>query len=152
MDDEFNFEERCVRLDYESNAVPQLHCPKTLQPIFPAMTSDGMFLNGQPHAQDTFIDYSKVPSVLFAVYTGLDECNYYRDDVRKAIENARESLKAELEAEDEDFDEELFEYDHDNDFEMLQEHVKEIASPCIIFHIVLDHYPESSQYIGIDLS
>lgn len=152
MDDDFNFEERCIRLDYYSDAVPQIHCPKTLLPIFPAMTPDGMFLNGQPHPQDTFIDYSKIPSVLFAVYTGLDECNYYRKDVQAAIENAREALKAELQAEDDDFDEEIFDYDHDNDFEILQDHVKEMTSPCIILHIVLDRDPQSSQYVGIDLS
>ena len=147
-----NFYDRCIRLDYKSDAAPQLHCPKTLQPIFPGMTAEGMFLNGKPHLQDTFIDFSKIPSVMFSVYTALDEHDYYRKDVKKAIGKARELLKIELQNEDDDFDEEIFEYDHDNDFEMLQDHVTELASPCIIFHIVLDGYPEASQYIGIDLS
>lgn len=144
MDDRFDFEGFCVTLGYDSDAVPQLHCPKTSQAIFPAMTAEGVFVDGKPLPSDTTIDYSQIPSVAFHSQTGIDgQADYFRTDVAAAIAAARQRL----DTDDEDLDESCM-----SDLEILQDHVELTLEPCLILHIVLDGDEYCSTFIGIDLS
>jgi hypothetical protein len=144
MDDRFDFEGSRVTIGYVSDAVPQLHCPKTGLAIFPAMTAEGVFVDGKPLPSDTTIDYAKIPSVAFHSQTGIDgQADYFRTDVAAAIAVARQRL----EADDEDLDESCM-----SDLEILQDHVELALGSCLILHVVLDGDEDCSTFIGLDLS
>ena len=152
MDYDFNFFDRCMRLDFDSNSVPQINCPISSQPIFPSMTNHGVFWAGEPHSQGPFVDYSNIQSGMFAIYAGRDEGDYFRDDIENLIENSRTELKDQMRDEDETYDEEDFYNDYPDVTDFFQKHVRMINSLCRIFHIVLDGDEKNSIFIGIDYS
>lgn len=152
MDEEFDFDEQCIVLHYESDNVPQIHCPKSKSAIFPEITAEGMFVNGNPHPSDTSINYAVIPSVMFHVQSGVDGAfDYFRKDVKSAISRTRNVLRKEFRESDTGFDEEIFKAEYDN-FQILRNHPIRIPCQCVIFHIIIDGIEDCSTYIGLDMS
>lgn len=118
-----------VKLSYDVDALPTLHCPLTGRAIFRPTDGD----------EPKLIQYARNKAVLFSLLSpmvGDEELDYFRKDLKRAIKQLRKSLS----------DEEL-----DSNFDLLDNHFSDWPGNIMVFELTLDGQHGECQYIGIDL-